>query len=99
MSAPATLELRQCPVCGAEGGEDFTLGGAGLRTCGSCGAVYAQRYADPDAIYVDGYYTDESAFGIDVRHPRFQAYLSLVNMKRPPPRAPLLPYPLLRDPR
>jgi SAM-dependent methyltransferase len=76
------LALDRCPVCAATGGEEFTLGGADLRRCGSCGAVYSQRYEDPDAVYVDGYYTDESGFGIDVRHPRFQAFLAEVNAAR-----------------
>jgi SAM-dependent methyltransferase len=44
--------------------------------------VYSQRYADPDAIYADGYYSDASPFGIDVRHPRFQAFLREVNERR-----------------
>jgi SAM-dependent methyltransferase len=81
-TAPATIALDHCPVCSATGGRDFALGGANLRECGSCGTIYSQRYADPDAIYVDGYYTDESGFGIDVRHPRFQAFLADVNAQR-----------------
>ena len=82
MAAPATLALDSCPVCGNPGGEDFTLGGAGLRRCATCTAVYSQRYADPDAVYVDGYYSGESGFGIDIRHPRFQAFLADVNRAR-----------------
>jgi SAM-dependent methyltransferase len=81
-TAPRTLALDHCPVCADPDGDDFTLGGAGLRTCAGCGTVYSQRYADPEAVYVDGYYTDESGFGIDVRHPRFQAFLADVNAAR-----------------
>jgi 2-polyprenyl-3-methyl-5-hydroxy-6-metoxy-1,4-benzoquinol methylase len=81
-TAPPTIALDRCPVCHAEGGEDFALGEARLRRCGSCRTVYAQRYADPDAVYVDGYYTGGGDFGIDVRHPRFQAFLAEVNAQR-----------------
>ena len=81
-TAPATIALDLCPVCRAPGGVDFTLGGAALRRCASCGAVYSQRYADPDAIYADGYYTADSPFGIDLSHPRFQAFLREVNARR-----------------
>src|SRR4051794_1028141 len=82
MAAPATLPLDACPVCHAPGGAEFDLGDARLRTCASCGAVYSRRYADPDAVYVDGYYSGASEFGVDLRHPRFQAYLADVNGQR-----------------
>jgi SAM-dependent methyltransferase len=82
MATPATLELLRCPVCSAQGGDAFVVGGVDLRTCAACGAVHAERYADPDAVYVDAYYTDESPFGIDLRHPRFQAFRAEVNAQR-----------------
>ena len=77
-----TIALDSCPVCGRPGGRDFTLGEARLRRCDACATVYSQRYADPDTVYADGYYSDDSPFGIDVRHPRFQAFLAEVNDQR-----------------
>src|SRR2546430_1619562 len=56
--------------------------GAALRRCANCGAVYSQCYADPEAVYVDGYYSGESGFGVDIRNPRFQAFLGDVNAAR-----------------
>jgi SAM-dependent methyltransferase len=82
MPAPPTIALDRCPACHAPGGEDFALGGAELRRCRACRTVYARRYADPDAIYVDGYFSAATDFGIDVGHPRFQAYLREVNAAR-----------------
>ncbi|MEA2226862.1 MAG: hypothetical protein QOF04_492 [Solirubrobacteraceae bacterium] len=81
-ATPATIALDDCPACQAEGGDDFALGDAELRRCHGCGTVYARRYADPAAIYVDGYYRAAMGFGIDIRHPRFQAYLREVNVQR-----------------
>lgn len=81
-ATPATIALDRCPACQAAGGDDFTLGEAQLRRCHGCGTVYARRYADPDAIYVDGYYRAAKGFGIDISHPRFQAYLREVNAQR-----------------
>jgi 2-polyprenyl-3-methyl-5-hydroxy-6-metoxy-1,4-benzoquinol methylase len=81
-TAPPTIALDRCPVCHAGGGEEFALGDARLRRCATCRTVYAQRYADPGAVYVDGYYTGGGDFGIDVRHPRFQAFLAEVNAQR-----------------
>ena len=78
----ATIALDSCPVCGEPGGRDFSLGEARLRRCDACATVYSQRYADPDTVYADGYYTDDSPFGIDIRHPRFQAFLADVNAQR-----------------
>jgi SAM-dependent methyltransferase len=82
MATPATLELQQCPVCGAGHAHPFSVGGVELHACGGCGAVYSPRYADPSAVYADGYYTGDSPFGIDTRHPRFQAFLADVNAQR-----------------
>jgi SAM-dependent methyltransferase len=81
-ATPATIALDRCPACRAAGGADFALGDAELRRCHRCGTVYARRYADPGAIYVDGYYRAARGFGIDIRHPRFQAYLREVSAQR-----------------
>jgi SAM-dependent methyltransferase len=80
--APPTIALEHCPGCRAFGGADFELGDAELRRCHACETVYARSVADPSAIYVDGYYSGETSFGIDIRHPRFQAYLGEVNTQR-----------------
>jgi SAM-dependent methyltransferase len=80
--APPTIALERCPGCRGAGGKDFELGDARLRRCYACDTVYARCFADPGAVYVDGYYGGETSFGIDIRHPRFQAYLREVNAQR-----------------
>jgi SAM-dependent methyltransferase len=81
-ATPVTIALDRCPACQGVGGKDFALGDAELRRCAGCGTVYSLRYADPDAVYVDGYYRAEMGFGIDISHPRFQAYLREVSEQR-----------------
>jgi SAM-dependent methyltransferase len=76
--APVLL-VEHCPVCGASGGEPL---GYDLERCAGCGAVYATRRADPDAVYTDGYYTAGGEFGLDVLHPRFQRFLELAARRR-----------------
>lgn len=44
--------------------------------------MYAAEYADPTEVYTDGYLFGETDFGIDVRHPHFQAYLDQVCERR-----------------
>jgi SAM-dependent methyltransferase len=80
MATAAAREIAQeaCPTCRAPGGDEWTLGDARLRRCPVCSTVYAQAYADPDAVFVDGYYTAGDGFGMDVLHPRFQAFLAEV---------------------
>jgi 2-polyprenyl-3-methyl-5-hydroxy-6-metoxy-1,4-benzoquinol methylase len=46
-----------------------------LRKCTACGLVYAPEYADPDEVYVDGYFKGETEFGLDIFHPLFQEFL------------------------
>ncbi|HEY3018886.1 MAG TPA: class I SAM-dependent methyltransferase [Solirubrobacteraceae bacterium] len=76
------LALTACPVCGGERAEAVDLGAGEHRRCGDCATTYTARYADPEDVFVDGYFTDASRFGIDVRHPRFQAYLVSVAHRR-----------------
>ena len=76
------LALRACPVCGGERAEAVDLGAGAHRRCVDCATTYTAQYADPDEVFVDGYFTDASRFGIDVRHPRFQAYLADVARRR-----------------
>ncbi len=76
--SPRVLALDACPTCGAPGGDEWDLGEAPLRRCPVCATTYAREYADPDAVFVDGYYTAGDGFGMDVLHPRFQAFLAEV---------------------
>jgi 2-polyprenyl-3-methyl-5-hydroxy-6-metoxy-1,4-benzoquinol methylase len=82
MATVPTIGLDRCPACHAARGEDFSLGAAPLRRCAGCTTVYARRYADPAAVYRDGYYARAAGFGIDVGHPRFQSYLREVDAQR-----------------
>src|SRR5439155_10222074 len=76
------LALRACPVCGGERAEAVDLGAGAHRRCLDCATTYTAHYADPGDVFVDGYFTDASDFGVDVRHPRFQAYLAEVARRR-----------------
>jgi 2-polyprenyl-3-methyl-5-hydroxy-6-metoxy-1,4-benzoquinol methylase len=68
--------LEACPACGAGGGAAVDLGeGRTLLRCPSCDVRYAPEFADPEAIYVDGYLKGETDFGLDIMHPVFQAFL------------------------
>ncbi len=72
-----TLALTACPVCAATGARDVDLGeGHVLRECTQCGTVYAPAYADPEEVFTDGYLEGGAGdFGIDISHPRFQAFM------------------------
>lgn len=72
-----TLALTACPVCAATGARDIDLGeGHVLRECTQCGTVYAPAYADPEEVFTDGYLEGGAGdFGIDISHPRFQAFM------------------------
>ncbi len=84
MSAPATIPLEACPACRATTARAFSLGpGVELLRCSACECVYAPAYADPDAVFVDGYLSGGTGdFGIDVSHPRFQAFLRDIGDRR-----------------
>lgn len=78
-----TLVLSACPACGSAAFVDIDAGGgARLRRCITCATVSAAEYADPQEVFVDGYLSGDTNFGIDVTHPRFQAYLAGVNARR-----------------
>jgi SAM-dependent methyltransferase len=75
-----TLALEACPACGARDAEAAELG---LRRCAACGTVYAPEYADPDEVFVEGYFEGGAgAYGIDTAHPRFQAFMAEVCARR-----------------
>ncbi len=78
------LDLPRCPACGAERFDHFQLGpGTPLRRCTTCATVSAPTYADPDEVYGDGYMLgSRGPFGVDVRHPTYQAYLARVAHRR-----------------
>ncbi len=78
------LELASCPACGSGAQRAFDLGeGNVLHRCDECATVFAPRYADPAEVYVDGYmFGQAGAFGLDVRHPLFQQYLTRVAHQR-----------------
>jgi SAM-dependent methyltransferase len=78
------LDLPRCPACGAERFDHFQLGpGVPLRRCTECATVSALTYADPDEVYGDGYMLGgRGTFGLDVRHPTYQAYLARVARRR-----------------
>jgi SAM-dependent methyltransferase len=75
-----TLALEACPACGARDAEAAELG---LRRCAACATVYAPEYADPDEVFVEGYFEGGAgAYGIDTAHPRFQAFMAQVCARR-----------------
>jgi 2-polyprenyl-3-methyl-5-hydroxy-6-metoxy-1,4-benzoquinol methylase len=78
------LELPACPACGSADLQVFDLGETNLlRRCRRCQTVSAGQYADPSEVYVDGYMFGEAGqFGLDVRHPTFQQYLTRVAARR-----------------
>ena len=87
-----TIALTACPVCDHRQARAFTLGPAALRACAACGTVYAAEYADHGEVFTDGYLQGGgSQFGIDLSHPRFQAYLADVQEQRFAFLAPLAP--------
>ncbi|HEX6388308.1 MAG TPA: class I SAM-dependent methyltransferase [Solirubrobacteraceae bacterium] len=79
-----TLAITACPVCAAPGARDVDLGeGHVLRECTQCGTVYAPAYADHAEVFTDGYLEGGAGdFGIDVSHPRFQAFMREICTRR-----------------
>lgn len=82
--SPATIALDACPACHSPAAGRFELGpGVELRRCDSCGCTYAPEYADPDAVFTEGYLSGGAGdFGIDVSAPRFQAFLTEIGNRR-----------------
>lgn len=93
-----TRELLHCPVCEGAAASRLEMGpGWHLRSCASCGTVYAPEYADPDDLYVDGYRSAGPALiedgalveelaaagpGLDIQDPGFQRYLARLAGRR-----------------
>lgn len=75
-----TLALEACPACGAR---DAGAAELGLVRCAACGTVYAREYADPDEVFVEGYFEGGAgSYGIDTAHPRFQDFMAQVCARR-----------------
>ncbi len=81
---PATIPLLACPACRAPDARSFAFApGVELRRCIACMCVFAPAYADPDAVFVEGYLSGGAGdFGIDVSAPRFQDFLREVGDRR-----------------
>lgn len=70
------LPVERCPGCRRAGSEPLRVGAHELRRCTTCRLVHAPEYADPDAVYVDGYLTDGTDFGPpNTLDPTFQRFL------------------------
>lgn len=70
-----THELEACPGCGARELAEFRFGHHPLQRCSTCGLVAGMRYGDPEEIYIDGYLSEETDFGLDLTDPHFQLLL------------------------
>lgn len=78
-----THELRTCPACNAGNAVPFEIcPHTRLQRCPSCSLVFALEYGDPEEIYVDGYLSGKSDFGLDIMHPEFQEFLESVAVRR-----------------
>lgn len=79
-----TIPLVACPSCGSEAFQDVEpQAGLALRRCSSCGHMRAREYADPDEVFREGYLSGGTGdYGIDVSHPRFQAFLAEIGDRR-----------------
>jgi SAM-dependent methyltransferase len=75
--------LVRCPGCGGESSTSVDLDGRHeLRQCTACDLVFAPEYGDPEEIYVEGYLTGGTEFGLDIFHPFFQEFLLYAAGKR-----------------
>lgn len=78
-----THTVAACPACGGTQSERVDLAHEHeLRRCAACDLVHATVYADPSDIYVDGYLSGGTDFGLDIFHPRFQEFLAFAGHKR-----------------
>jgi SAM-dependent methyltransferase len=75
--------LACCPGCGGTRTSVVDLDGRHeLQQCEACELVFATAYGDPDEIYVEGYLTGDTEFGLDLFHPLFQEFLDFAADKR-----------------
>ncbi len=75
----STLPMRACPACHSQAFRTILIGEHRLKKCKDCGLKYAPAYADPDQVYVEGYFSGQVGnFGLDTRHPNWDAFLDRV---------------------
>lgn len=75
--------LARCPGCGGTRTTAVDLDGEHeLQQCVGCELVFATAYGDPDEIYVEGYLTGDTEFGLDLFHPLYQEFLAFAAGKR-----------------
>jgi SAM-dependent methyltransferase len=75
--------LACCPGCGGSRTSVVDLDGRHqLQQCEACDLVFATAYGDPEEIYVEGYLTGDTEFGLDLFHPLFQDFLEFAAGKR-----------------
>jgi 2-polyprenyl-3-methyl-5-hydroxy-6-metoxy-1,4-benzoquinol methylase len=78
-----THTLTTCPACSSSASTPVEHDSPHeLRRCTACSLVYATRYADPGDIYVDGYLSGQTDFGLDIFDPHFQEFLDFAAAKR-----------------
>lgn len=70
-----TYPVDACPACGSNASTGIDFGDARLRRCVSCNLVHAAEMADPNEVYVNGYMTGETSFGLDATDADFQRFL------------------------
>jgi SAM-dependent methyltransferase len=76
-------QLARCPGCGGTRTTAVDLDGRHeLQRCEGCQLVFATAYGDPDEIYVEGYLTGDTEFGLDLFDPDFQDFLAFAAAKR-----------------
>jgi 2-polyprenyl-3-methyl-5-hydroxy-6-metoxy-1,4-benzoquinol methylase len=76
-------EVAACPGCGGSSYSSFEWGvGARLRRCAACDLVFGAEAGDPEELYVDGYLTGGTDYGLDVTNPLFQEMLDNVGEAR-----------------
>ncbi len=80
---PNSSPVTTCPACHSRAARTIFLRRAPLRKCRDCQLVYAPAFADPDQIYVEGYFSGEVGdFGMDTRYPEFDEFLDFVARSR-----------------
>lgn len=70
-----TYPVSACPACRSDTSTAIDFADTGLRRCEGCSLVYAPEMAEPTEVYVDGYMTGETSFGLDATDPAFQRFL------------------------
>lgn len=83
MTDAQVLPVERCPGCGGVERAPATFGEAALLRCAACGLIHAPEYADPDAVYTEGYQTADSTFGMSyVNDPSMLPFLRTCGHRR-----------------